>query len=396
MIRFLDLQRVNARFSEEIQEATQRVLQRGWYLQGEECHTFETAYAQYIGTRHCVSCASGLDALILMLRASMELGRLQPGDEVIVPANTYIATILSITENGLVPVFIEPHFDTLQIDDTLIEPAITPKTRAILLVHLYGRCSYTDRIGEIVKRHNLLLFEDNAQAHGCIYGEANIPLHSSLYTLHSSELPLPSSLKRTGSLGSAAAHSFYPSKNLGALGDGGAVTTDDPELAQVIRALANYGSHQKHLFKYKGRNSRLDELQAAILTIKLRHLDADNAHRQQIAEIYSSLLPLHSSLLPLHSSLLTLPSSLSSVNHIYPILTSHRPSLISHLASHSIETQIHYPIPPHKQECYPEYNHLSLPITEQIAAQELSLPISPVMTDAEVETVVSVINKFKP
>ena len=373
MIRFLDLQRVNARFSEEIQEATQRVLQRGWYLQGEECHTFETAYAQYIGTRHCVSCASGLDALILMLRASMELGRLQPGDEVIVPANTYIATILSITENGLTPVFVEPRLDTLQIDDTLIEPAITPKTRAILLVHLYGRCSYTDRIGEIVKRHNLLLFEDNAQAHGCQY--------SSLFTL-------PSSLKRTGSLGSAAAHSFYPSKNLGALGDGGAVTTDDPELAQVIRALANYGSHQKHLFKYKGRNSRLDELQAAILTIKLKSLDADNARRQQIAEIYSSLFTLP-------SSLLTLPSSLSSVNHIYPILTPHRPSLIAHLSSAGIETQIHYPIPPHKQECYPEYNHLSLPITEQIAAQELSLPISPVMTDAEVETVVSVINQFK-
>lgn len=371
MIKFLDLQRVNARYAEEIQEATSQVIQRGWYLLGEECHDFEAAYAQYIGTRFCVSCASGLDALILMLRANMELGRLQPGDEVIVPANTYIATILSITENGLVPIFVEPRLDTLQIDDSLIESAITPRTRAILLVHLYGRCSYTDRIGAIAQKHHLLLFEDNAQAHGCYYA----PKGNS-----SSLFPLPSSLKRTGSLGTAAAHSFYPSKNLGALGDGGAVTTNDSELAEVIRALANYGSHKKYLFKYKGRNSRLDELQAAILSVKLRHLDADNARRQQIAEVYSSLL--------------TLPSSLSSVNHIYPILSPHRSSLIAHLSSRSIETQIHYPVPPHQQECYPEYHHLSLPITEQIAAQELSLPMSPAMTDAEVEEVVSALNSF--
>ena len=374
MIKFLDLQRVNARYAEEIQEATSRVIQRGWYLLGEECHNFEAAYAQYIGTRFCVSCASGLDALILMLRASMELGRLQPGDEVIVPANTYIATILSITENGLVPVFVEPRLDTLQIDDSLIESAITPRTRAILLVHLYGRCSYTDRIGAIAQKHHLLLFEDNAQAHGCICGAAGA--NSSLLTPHSS-------LKRTGSLGDCSAHSFYPSKNLGALGDGGAVTTNDSELAEVIRALANYGSHKKYLFKYKGRNSRLDELQAAILSVKLRHLDADNARRQQIAEVYSSLLLPHSSLLTPHS-----------VYHIFPLLSPHRSSLIAHLSSLSIETQIHYPVPPHQQECYPEYHHLSLPITEQIAAQELSLPMSPAMTDAEVEEVVSALNSF--
>lgn len=360
MIPFLDLQQVNGRYADALAEATRRVIDRGWYLQGEECECFETEYAQYIGTRYCVSCASGLDALILMLRAYMEMGRLQCGDEVLVPANTYIATILSITECGLTPVLIEPRLDTLQINDTLIEPAITPRTQAILLVHLYGRCSYTEKIGEVVKKYNLLLLEDNAQAHGCQYCG-----------------------RKTGSLGQAAAHSFYPGKNLGALGDGGAVTTEDGELAQTVRALANYGSSQKYIFKYKGRNSRLDELQAAILSVKLRYLDADNARRKEIAQYYHTHLQGVQAIRRDDSD---------NVYHIFPVLTPHRDALQQHLTAHGIQTLIHYPIPPHKQECYREWNHLSFPITEQISAQELSLPMSPVLTDAEVEAVVKAVN----
>ena len=360
MIPFLDLQQVNGRYADALAEATRRVIDRGWYLQGEECERFETEYAQYIGTRYCVSCASGLDALILMLRAYMEMGRLQCGDEVLVPANTYIATILSITECGLTPVLIEPRLDTLQINDTLIEPAITPRTQAILLVHLYGRCSYTEKIGEVVKKYNLLLLEDNAQAHGCQYCG-----------------------RKTGSLGQAAAHSFYPGKNLGALGDGGAVTTEDGELAQTVRALANYGSSQKYIFKYKGRNSRLDELQAAILSVKLRYLDADNARRKEIAQYYHTHLQGVQAIRRDDSD---------NVYHIFPVLTPHRDALQQHLTAHGIQTLIHYPIPPHKQECYREWNHLSFPITEQISAQELSLPMSPVLTDAEVEAVVKAVN----
>ena len=375
MIPFLDLQQVNGRYADALAEATRRVIDRGWYLQGEECERFETEYAQYIGTRYCVSCASGLDALILMLRAYMEMGRLQSGDEVLVPANTYIATILSITECGLTPVLIEPRLDTLQIDESLIESAITPRTRAIMLVHLYGKCSHSSLIEQITNRHHLLLLEDNAQAHGCQYGEAD---KSSLLTPHSS-------LKRTGSLGHAAAHSFYPGKNLGALGDGGAVTTDDGELAQTVRALANYGSSQKYIFKYKGRNSRLDELQAAILSVKLRYLDADNARRKAIAQYYHHHL----------QKVLTIRQDDSdNVYHIFPVLTSDRNALQQHLAAHGIQTLIHYPIPPHKQECYREWNHLSFPITEQVSVQELSLPISPVLTDAQVEEIVNTVNQF--
>ena len=379
-VKFLDLQKINARYAEELHEATRRVIDRGWYLLGEECTRFEEEYARYIGTRYCVSCASGLDALILMLRAYMELGKIAPGDEVIVPANTYIATILAISENGLTPVLVEPRLDTLQIDDSLIEQSITPRTRAILLVHLYGAYSYTDRIGNLTKKYGVLLLEDNAQAHGLGIEECG---------LRSAEW----CCRKTGALGHAAAHSFYPSKNLGALGDGGAVTTDDAELAEVIRALANYGSHKKYEFKYKGRNSRLDELQAAILSVKLRHLDEDNQRRQEIARYYHENL---------EQSFVAVPSqkyeqmSLSSVYHIFPVLSPHRDALQQYLSSQGIQTLIHYPIPPHQQECYPELHHLSLPITEQICAQELSLPMSPVLADAEVEEVVKRVNSFRP
>ena len=372
-IKFLDLKQVNAQYADELHEAVRRVVDSGWYLQGKENEQFERNFAEYIGTKHCVGCANGLDALIWIYRAYIELGVMQPGDEVIVPANTFIASILAITENGLKPVFVEPRLDTLEIDDSKIEAAITERTRSILLVHLYGRCAYTEKIGEICHKHGLKLVEDNAQAHGC---------NSQLSTVNCQ-------LKRTGALGHAAGHSFYPGKNLGALGDGGAVTTDDDRLAEAIRALANYGSQKKYVFQYTGRNSRLDEIQAAILDVKLRHLDADNAHRQAIANYYYDHIA---------NPLITLPTRLPdahNVYHLFPILCEKRDALQAHLAENGIQTLIHYPIPPHQQQCYKAWNNLSFPITEQIHQQELSLPISPVMTMEEAEQVVGAINAFR-
>ena len=274
-IPFLSLRDVTVKYKDEIHEAVLRVVDNGWYLQGKENEQFEQHYAEYIGTKHCIGCANGLDALIWIFRAYIELGVMQPGDEVIVPANTYIATILAITENGLVPVLVEPRIDTLQINDSLLEERITERTKAICIVHLYGRNACTQHILELCEKYSLKLIEDNAQAHGCkfeVKGERREAKGKEY--------------KRTGSLGDAAGHSFYPGKNLGALGDGGAVTTDDDELAAAIRALANYGSQKKYVFKYTGRNSRLDEIQAAVLDVKLRHLDEDTRLRQQIADYY--------------------------------------------------------------------------------------------------------------
>lgn len=266
-IDYLPLKRITAMHADEIHQAISKVVDSGWYLKGEATSRFEQQYAKYIGTRHCIGVANGLDALTLILRAYMELGVLHEGDEVIVPANTYIATILAITENRLVPVLVEPNIHTFQIDDTLIESAITPRTRALMIVHLYGRCAFTERIASICQKHGLLLIEDNAQAHGSLCDAV-------------------SPHRRTGSLGQAAAHSFYPGKNLGALGDAGAVTTDDDELASVVRSIANYGSSRKYVFDYVGRNSRIDDIQAAVLTVKLKYLDADNARRREIARHY--------------------------------------------------------------------------------------------------------------
>lgn len=365
MIPFLDLKQVTAMHGDEIAEAVNRVVNSGHYLFGEETRLFEEEYAGFIGTKHAVGCANGLDALTLTFRALIELGRLQKGDEVIVPANTYIASILSITENGLVPVLVEPNPDTLQIDDKRIESAITPRTRAILIVHLYGRCAFNEHIREICDSNSLLLIEDNAQAHGCRYGA-----------------------KRTGSLGLAGCHSFYPGKNLGALGDGGAVTTDDDELARTIRMLGNYGSSRKYVFDYCGRNSRLDEIQAAVLRVKLRHLDEDNARRRQIADIYYRGISHADIRLPE----LTEPEA--NVFHLFPVLTPLRDKLQKHLEANGIGTLIHYPIPPHRQKCYAGWNDLTLPVTEQIADRELSLPISPVMTDRDAVTVTEVINSL--
>lgn len=366
MIPFLSLKDITAKYADEIHSAAQRVVDSGWYLQGKENEQFEQHYAEYIGTRYCIGCGNGLDALIWIYRAYIELGIMHPGDEVIVPANTYIASILAITENGLKAVLVEPDPQTLELDENRIEEAITPRTRSVLLVHLYGRCAYTEKIGELCEKYNLKLVEDNAQAHGCTYRG-----------------------KRTGSLGESAGHSFYPGKNLGALGDGGAVTTNDKELADCIRALANYGSQKKYVFKYTGRNSRLDEIQAAVLDVKLRHLDEDNHLRQQVAAYYYENIS---------NPLITLPIRLpdeNNVYHLFPILCERRDELQQYLKDNGVQTLIHYPIPPHLQECYrAEWCSLSLPITERLAKEELSLPISPCLSVDEVEYIISIINQF--
>lgn len=365
-IPFLSLHDVTALHGAEINEAVTRVVNSGWYLQGKENEKYEANYAKFIGTKYCVGCANGLDALIWIFRAYIEMGVMKPGDEVIVPANTYIATILAITENGLKPVLVEPKLNTLEIDDDLIEAAITSKTKAIAIVHLYGRNAYTDKIGALCKKYNLKLVEDNAQAHGCKHTDGRI----------------------TGSIGDAAGHSFYPGKNLGALGDGGAVTTNDTELAAAIRALANYGSQKKYVFKYTGRNSRLDEIQAAVLDVKLKYLVEDNAHRKQVANYYYDHI---------NNPLVTLPDRLTDEHnayHLFPILCEKRDELQTYLENNGIGTMIHYPIAPHKQECYKDWNSMTLPITEYIAAHEISLPIGPSIKLEEAQIVVDTINKF--
>ena len=371
-IPFLSLKDVTALHRTEINEAVNRVVNGGWYLQGKENKQFEEHYSEFIGTNYTIGCANGLDALIWIFRAYIEMGIMQPGDEVIVPANTYIASILAITENGLKPVLCEPKPNTLEIDDELIESLITSKTKAITIVHLYGRIAYTEKIGELCKKYHLKLIEDNAQAHGCKYTDGRM----------------------TGSIGDAAGHSFYPGKNLGALGDGGAVTTNDSELATAVRALANYGSHKKYVFKYAGRNSRLDEIQAAVLDVKLKYLIEDNQHRKEVAHLYYEKI---------NNPLITLPDLLpdeQNAYHLFPILVGYgkRNALHDYLEQHGVGTVCHYPIAPHKQECYAKaswnYPQLSLPITERLADEELSLPIGPAISEKEVLYIISTINSF--
>lgn len=366
MIEFLDLQKITQKYSDEIHEAVNRVVDSGWYLQGKENEKFEVDYAQYIGTKYAVGCANGLDALIWIFRAYVEMGVMQPGDEVIVPANTYIASILAISENGLKPVLVEPSIETYQIDDSKIEAVISERTRAILIVHLYGQCAYTDKIGELCKKYSLKLMEDNAQAHGCMFKG-----------------------QKTGSLGDAAGHSFYPGKNLGAFGDAGAITTDNGELAKVVRAVANYGSQKKYVFKYCGRNSRLDEIQAAVLDVKLKHLDEDIAIRKEIAKYYIDYITNPDIITPI------VKDWNAHVFHIFTIRCKRRDELQKYLADNGVQTIIHYPIPPYKQECYKEWNNLFFPITEQIHDEELSLPMSPVMTKEEIVTIVCLLNQWK-
>ena len=484
-MKYLELKRINAPYEEEIRKAISDVIDSGWYLQGRAVEAFEEAYADYIGTRYCVSCANGLDALTLILRAYIELGHLHAGDEVIVPANTYIASILAITDCGLTPVLVEPSLSNCQIDDTLIEQAITPRTRAIMIVHLYGQCAYTPRIADICCRHHLLLLEDNAQAHGCtecsalspqiksasecsalspqgdfasvcsalspqresasvcsavppqsnfpsvcsavppqgdfasvcsaVSPQSNFPSvcsavspqreSASVCSAVSPQRDFPSVCsavspqgdfpsvcsavspqRKTGSLGHAAGHSFYPGKNLGALGDAGAVTTNDEQLANTVRAIANYGASRKYVHDFLGRNSRMDELQAAVLSVKLRHLDEITHRRRQLAAIYINKVK---------NPLLRMPQMDNSVWHIFPGFCECRDALQQYLREKDIQTQIHYPIPPHRQRCYAEWNHLSFPITEQISRTELSLPCNEAMTEAEMLQVVDALNAFE-
>ena len=365
MVKLLDLQAITAMHADEYKKAMNRVIDSGWFLQGNENKRFEADYAKYIGTEYCIAVANGLDALCLLMRGYKEMGIMQDDDEIIVPANTYIATIIAITRNKLVPVLVEPTWDHLEIDVDRIEQYITPKTKGVMIVHLYGRIAYNDKLGEICKKHGLKLMEDCAQSHGCAWKGV-----------------------KSGALGDAAAHSFYPGKNLGAFGDAGAVTTNDPELASVIRALANYGSQKKYVFKYVGMNSRMSELDAAVLDVKLKYLDEDNAKRQQLASYYYEHI---------NNPLISLPKRIADENNVYhqfPIFCEHRDELQQYLNDNGIQTLIHYPIPPHKQECYKDWNDHSYPITEKIHAQELSIPMNQVLTMEEAEIVVNVINQF--
>ena len=379
MIKYLDLKAVNSPYDEEIRSAVSRVLDSGWYLKGEATRRFEQHYAEYIGTRHCVGCGNGLDALTLIFRAYKEMGVMQDGDEVIVPANTYIASILAVTENRLNPVLVEPSIDTLQIDDTLIEQAITPRTRAVMIVHLYGRCAYTERIGNLCRQYGLKLIEDNAQAHGCVFKDND--------SLNGSVCDAAQPHRKTGSLGDAAGHSFYPTKNLGAFGDAGAVTTNDEELAAMVRTLGNYGSSRKYVFDYQGCNSRMDEVQAAILDAKMKDLDAGNLRRKEIAAIYINKVK--------HPDIVIPQCQRDSVWHIFPVLCPRRDELQHFLLDHGVETQIHYPIPPHQQQGYKEWNLLSFPVTERIHREELSLPCNSVITKEEADYVADLLNNFR-
>ncbi len=367
MVKFLDLQAFTAMHGDEIKAAVNRVIDSGWFLQGNENQQFELDYAKYIGTGHCVAVANGLDALKLIMRGYKEMGIMKDGDEIIVPANTYIATILAITDNNLVPILVEPTFDHFEMDIDQVEQHITPRTKGVMTVHLYGRIAYNDKLGEICKKYGLKLMEDCAQSHGCAWKGI-----------------------KTGALGDAAAHSFYPAKNLGALGDAGAVTTNDQELASVIRALANYGSPQKYVFKYVGMNSRMAETDAAVLDVKLKYLDEDNQARQQLAAYYYENIK---------NPLITLPKRIADENNVYhqfPIFCEKRDELQAFMKENGIQTLIHYPIPPHKQECYKTWNNCSYPITEKIHAQELSIPMNQVLKRLEAKLIVDSLNSFRP
>ena len=365
MIKFLDLKKINERFRGEMDAATKRVLDSGWYLLGMEDEAFETEFAAYCGVKHAIGCANGLDALKLVIRA-MGIGS---GDEVVAPANTYIASLIAISANGATPVLVEPDVGTYLIDPAKIEAKITSRTKAIMVVHLSGRVCAMEAIGAIAKRHGLKVIEDCAQAHGAFYGDC-----------------------RVGALGDAAGFSFYPGKNLGCLGDGGAVTTNDDELAKKVRALRNYGSDVKYHFPYRGTNSRLDEIQAAWLRVKLPHLDADNARRAEIAARYCREIT---------NPAVTLPAApdgnrrLSNVWHVFPVRTERRDEFQAYLTEKGVQTVIHYPIPPHRQPAYTEWHGLELPITEKIHETIISLPISPVMTDDEVAEVIAAVNDWK-
>jgi dTDP-4-amino-4,6-dideoxygalactose transaminase len=371
MIKFLDLQKINNHYRSEIDEAIKKVLDSGWYILGEAVERFEKNFATYCGVKHCIGVSNGLDALILILRAYVEMGIINEGDEIIVPANTYIATILSITHNKLKPVLIEPDINTYNINPGLIEEKITNKTKAIMPVHLYGQCADMEALNTIARKYNLLVIEDAAQAQGAEYNS-----------------------KRTGNLGNAAGFSFYPGKNLGALGDAGAVTTNDEKLAEVIRALRNYGSHKKYYNLYKGFNNRLDEIQAAVLDVKLKYLDDENQRRREIAQYYCDNINNEKIIIPIVNSKLNIEHYLGHIWHLFVVRITERGKLQQYLTDNGIQTVIHYPVPPHKQDAYKELSNCKLFLTEKIHNEILSLPISPVISLSEAKYVTDVVNEF--
>ncbi len=366
MVKLNDLKKVNQQYAEELKKAASEVIDSGWYLLGDRVTKFEENLSKYIGAKHAIGVGNGLDALRLILRAYLELGLMKEGDEVIVPANTYVATILAITDSRLKPVLVEPDINTYNLDISLIEQHITKRTRVIMVVHLYGQVCWSEELENIAKQYNLKIIEDNAQAIGAIWKG-----------------------KKTGSLGDAAGFSFYPGKNLGALGDAGAVTTNDDQLAEVIRALGNYGSKQKYVNDYQGFNSRLDEIQAAFLNVKLNYLDIENQRRREIADYYIRKINNAEIILP------NLPKvNETHVWHLFVVRTQHRDKLQDYLNANGLQTLIHYPIPPHKQQAYNEWENLSFSITDKIHKEVLSLPISPVIRDEDVIKVVDYVNSF--
>lgn len=370
MIKFLDLKKITDAYSSEIKEATNRVIDSGWFLSGKELELFEKEFSTYVDVDHTVGVANGLDALRIILRAYIEMGVMNEGDEIIVPANTYIASILAVTDNDLKPVLVEPDINTYNIDPELIEEHISENTKGIMIVHLYGQNAYTEKIGQLCEKYDLKLIEDAAQAHGAYYRK-----------------------KRVGSLGDAAGFSFYPGKNLGALGDAGAICTNDNKLAEICGALGNYGSQKKYFNKYQGYNSRLDEIQAAVLRVKLKGLDEDNQRRREIAAYYLKNISNADITLPQYSN--SVLTSKNHVWHVFVVRVADRTSFMHHLEEHGVGTLIHYPIPPNKQKGYPELHEYKLPITEKIHEEVVSLPISPVMSDKEVEKVVKAVNLYK-
>ena len=376
MIKFLDLQKINIAYQEQFQEKMKLVLEKGWFILGDEVKLFETNFANYCGTKYCIGVANGLDALILIFKGYIALGKIQKGDEVIVPSNTYIATILAILQADLIPVLVEPNIETYNINPDLIEEKITSKTRAILPVHLYGQLAEMDKINAIAKRHNLLVVEDAAQSHGA------------KHSVFSNQSQFSVTRDPQSTIRNASAYSFYPGKNLGALGDAGAITTNDDELSKVLYSLRNYGSNKKYYNEFIGINSRLDELQAAFLNVKLPFLEADNDKRRQIAKRYLSEIKNDKIVLP------KVDSFDSHVFHLFVIRTKKRQELQDYLIENQIETVIHYPIAPHKQKAFQNWNDLSFPISEKIHNEVLSLPISPVLTDEEVSFVIEILNGY--
>ncbi|WP_264522058.1 DegT/DnrJ/EryC1/StrS family aminotransferase [Flavobacterium sp. N1994] len=373
MIKFLDLQKINAQYANELKQTASEVIDSGWFLMGEKVNSFETKLANYIGTKNAIGVANGLDALRLILKAYIDMGVMNEGDEVIVPANTYIASVLAITDNRLKPILVEPKVSNFNIDIDLIESQITPKTKAIMIVHLYGQVCWNDKLADLAKKYNLKVIEDNAQAIGAIWNGI-----------------------KTGNLGDAAGFSFYPGKNLGALGDAGAVTTNDDALAKHIRALGNYGSQKKYVNEFQGLNSRLDEIQAAFLEIKLKYIDTENQYRRQLASLYLKGIKNPNITLPFpENTKLDYAQNTEHVWHLFVIRCTDREKLQEYLIANDIQTLIHYPIPPNKQLAYKEMNHMDYPITNAIHNEVMSIPISPVMIEDEVQKIITILNEFK-